>query len=105
MDALITPEMLAQTGIIVADDEVEAYLELLNDELTERIGEAITETLSDEQLNELSALEEAATDEQLNNWLKDNVADMDAIIQDEIDILLGDAVENSGTINSLPKED
>jgi hypothetical protein len=101
MDALITPEMLAQTGIIIADDEVEAYLDLINDTLTERIGEAITESLSDEQLDELSTLEETASDEQLNDWLQKNVTNMDTIIQDEIDILLGDAAENSGAINSL----
>jgi hypothetical protein len=101
MDPLITPEMLAQTGIIIADNEVEAYLDLMNDTLTERIGEAITESLTDEQLDTLSSLEETASDEQLNDWLRKNVTDMDTIIQDEIDIILGDAAENSGTINSL----
>jgi hypothetical protein len=103
MNPLITPEMLAMTGIEIGDDEVEAYLIHLNDQLTERIGESVTNSLSEDQLKELSELQDTSTDEELNQWLQKNVKELDAIIQDEIDILLGDAAENSDEINSLDK--
>lgn len=104
MDPLITPEMLAMTGIIVADDEVEAYLDDLNDQLQERISDAITDSLSEAQLDELSELEETASDEQLSQWIAKNVTDMDAIVQDEIDILLGEAAESSDDSPILDEE-
>lgn len=104
MEPLITPVMLASTGIRIADDEVDAFLEHLNDQLTERIGEAITESLDPAQLDELSKLEETATDEELGEWMSKNVTDLDDIIADEIEILLGDAVENRGAINDIQED-
>ncbi|MEO6110143.1 MAG: DUF5663 domain-containing protein [Candidatus Saccharimonadales bacterium] len=101
MEPLITPTMLAATGIDIKDEDVEAYLEHLNTLLTERIGEAITESLSEENIEALSLLQETASDEELGKWLNTNVPDLDQIIQDEIDIVLGEAVENSDEINSL----
>lgn len=104
MEPLITPVMLASTGITIADDQVDAYLDHLNELLTERIGEAITESLDSAQLEELSKLEETATDEELGEWMTKNVADLEDIIADEIDILLGDAAENSGKINEIEED-
>jgi hypothetical protein len=103
MDPVITPEMLAMTGIHVADEELDDYLTHLNDLLTERIGESITDVLTDEQIEEISQLQETASDEELNQWLQKNVKELDQIIQDEIDIILGDAADNSDEINSLDK--
>ena len=104
MDDLITPEMLAQTGIIVADDQVDDYLTLMNEQLTDRVGQAILELLTDEQVDELSVIQEKDDDDALNAWLEENVTELEDIIEDEIDILLGEAAESSGTINSLEKD-
>jgi len=104
MDDLITPEMLAETGIIVAENELEEYLTLMNDQLTDRVGQAILEVLTDEQIDELAEVQETDDDEALNTWLEKNVSDLEDIIQDEIDILLGEAAESSEAINELEKD-
>ncbi len=103
MDDLITPEMLAQTGIVVADDQVDDYLTLMNEQLTDRVGQAILELLTDEQVDQLSVIQEKDDDEALSAWLAENVEELDDIIQDEIDILLGEAAENSDKINDREK--
>lgn len=100
MEPLITPALLASTGINIPDDEVADYLELINDQLLERIGEAVVETLDDDKLDTLEELQEKASDEELHTWMQANVPDLDAIIQEELDILLGDAAESSTTLNS-----
>jgi len=103
-EPLITPEMLAETGIVIPEAQVEEYLTLLNDQLTDRVGQAILEVLTDEQIDELSDVQEKDDDEALNAWLEENVTELEDIIEDEIDILLGEAAESSGTINSLEKD-
>jgi hypothetical protein len=104
MDDLITPEMLAQTGIVIADGQVAEYLKLLNDQLTDRVGQAILDVLTDDQIDDLAEVQGSADDEALSAWLAENVKELDDIIQDEIDILLGEAAENSDKINEIEKD-
>lgn len=101
MEPLITPALLASTGIDIPEDQVEDYLELMNDQLAERIGESIIESLDEEMVEKLAEMQETATDEELNDWMQANIPQLSDIIQQEIEIILGDAAENSSTINSL----
>ncbi|MDB5162253.1 MAG: hypothetical protein JWM52_761 [Candidatus Saccharibacteria bacterium] len=101
MEPIITAEMLASTGIIIKEDELVSYLDHINEQLNDRVGQAIAENLSDEEIDILADLEEKASEEELGQWIAKHIPDLDDIIEDEIDILLGEATENSDTINTL----
>ncbi len=101
MEPIITPEMLASTGIMIKDEDVVSYLDHLNEMLNERIGETIAENLTDEEIDILADLQETASEETLGDWLAKHIPDLDDLIDDEIDILLGEAAENSNKINKL----
>lgn len=100
MEPLITPLLLASTGIDVPDEQVEPLIEYLNDVLEERIGEAIVDTLDDEKLEQLAELQQTASDENVQEWIKANVANLSDIIQDETDIVLGEASEHHAEFSS-----
>ncbi len=104
MEPLITPALLASTGINVPDDQVEEYLELINDQLAERIGESVIESLDEATVEKLADMQETASDEELNNWMQANIPQLNDIIRQEIDIILGDAAENSHAFNGLEKD-
>jgi hypothetical protein len=91
----ITPTLLAEAGVNVPDDQVPELLDHLNATLEERIGEEITNALDDEKLAELVELQKTADDEKIGAWLQANVAELNDIIQDEIDILMGEVSENA----------
>jgi len=97
-DQIITPTLLAAAGVNVPEDEIVDLILEANDELDERIGEQITESLDDKQLKELVDLEENGTDEQVAAWLDKNVADLQQIIEDERDILIGEIAEDAKNI-------
>ncbi len=91
----ITKQDLIDLGIAVNENEVEALLTHLNEQLEERVGVEITESLDDEKLAEFVELQETADDTKIGEWLQANVPELQAIVQDEIDILLGDLAENA----------
>lgn len=91
----ITPAQLAEAGVNLPEDQIPELLDHLNEELEERIGEEITNTLDDEKLEALVQLQENGTDEEVSNWLQANVPELEQIVQDEIDILLGEIAENA----------
>lgn len=100
MEPIITPLLLASTGIDIPDEQVEPLLDYMNDILEERVGEAIVESLDDAQLEQLAELQETATDEEVQNWINTNVAELSEIIKDEIDIMLGEAAEHHADFSS-----
>ena len=91
----ITKQDLIDLGIAVNENEVEALLTHLNEQLEERVGVEITESLDDEKLAEFVELQETADDTKIGEWLQATVPELQAIVQDEIDILLGDLAENA----------
>lgn len=100
-DPLITQQTLDDFGISLTDaQDATALLAHLNETLDERVGAEITETLDDEQLKELLALQEKSDDEAVGTWLSANVDELEQITQDEIDILLGELAEISNDINA-----
>lgn len=88
MDPIITAQMLTDRGINLPANEQEEFLTHLNDTLSERVGTEITESLDDEKLQILLDLQESSDDEAVGAWIKENVPEMNQIIQDEIDILI-----------------
>lgn len=100
MDPIITKDLLDEAGINLADQNVDTLLAHLNQTLEERVGTEITESLSDEQLEELLTLQENGSDEEVGAWLDQNVPELQEITQDEIDILLGELAENADDVNA-----
>ncbi|MDB5167980.1 MAG: hypothetical protein JWO55_238 [Candidatus Saccharibacteria bacterium] len=89
----ITQSTLETLGIDLSGEDVDALLDDLNETLQERVGTEIAQSLQEEQLKELADLQESATETEIGTWLQKNVPDMQQIIQNEIDILIGEIVE------------
>jgi len=100
MEPVITPVLLASTGIDVPDDQVAPLLDYMNEVLEERIGEAIVDALAIEQLETLASLQETASDEEVHDWLEANVTNLDNVIQEQVDTLLGEAAEHQADFSS-----
>ncbi|CAN5401032.1 hypothetical protein BH10PAT4_BH10PAT4_4240 [soil metagenome] len=100
MEPVITPQLIAATGVTISEDQSQAFLEYINAVLEERIGQAIVENLNDNELEELADLQEARKDEQVQVWLETNVPDLDEIVNDEIDIILGEAAQHHTDFSS-----
>jgi hypothetical protein len=99
MDQYITKETLDAFGISLEGHDETSLLEHLNDTLKERIGTEIAALLDDTRLNELLDLQETAGDEQVGDWLTQNVPELPQIVQDEIDILMGELADSTDSIN------
>lgn len=96
---IITKETLDELGINLDGKDVEALLAHLNSTLDERVGAEITESLDDDKLRELLDLQQNASEETVGKWLQDNVPELDEIIEDEKDILLGEIAENAEALS------
>ncbi|RYX78364.1 hypothetical protein EON76_05710 [bacterium] len=99
MDTYITKDALLALGINLDDQDIDSLLAHLNDTVEERIGAEITESLSDEQLQELIDLQENATDEEVGDWIAEHVPDYKEIVQDNIDIVIGELVDGADEVN------
>lgn len=99
MDPIITTQTLQAVGIHVNPEDEAALLDHLNDTLQERIGVEVTSSLDDTQLDALVELQERNDDQAVQQWLVENVPELNDIVKDEIDILLGEIAENTDGIN------
>lgn len=93
----ITQSTLEALGIDFTNQDVDALLSQLNNTLQERVGHEITESLDGEQLKTLLEIQETASEDELSAWLERNVPGLQQIVQDEIDILLGELVDDNDT--------
>lgn len=100
MQSYITIDQLKNIGINLPDGEIESLLTHLNETVEERVGADITSSLSDEQLDELIVLQESADDQTLGAWITTHVKNYEQIIQDTIDIVLGELADSSEAIAS-----
>jgi hypothetical protein len=104
MDQYITKESLDAFGISLGDQDEESLLDHLNETLQERIGTEVAAMLDDDKLKELLTLQESEDDVAVGDWLVRNVPELPQIVQDEIDILLGEIADNTSTINQTGNE-
>lgn len=95
----VTVATLRSFGITIDDATVGTLLQHLNDTIEERIGAEIVESLDDEQLKELLAVQESGNDDQLGEWIAAHVPNYEAIVQDNIDITVGELAESTDSIN------
>ena len=99
MQEYITEDSLKKLGINLEGQDVASLLVHLNETLEERVGAEITDALEDDQLQVLVDLQANASDEEVGAWLQTNVPEFEQIVQDEIDIVLGELAENNEGIN------
>lgn len=95
----ITAADLTSMGIILTDDKMTSLLDHLNEELNERVGTSLLEELSDEQIEEYNELSKTAEGDQIGEWLSSKIPEFSQIIQDEIDIILGDIAEKADDLS------
>lgn len=92
-----TKEFLEGIGIQLDDQTYAAFSTHFEDTLFDRIIDSIIETLNDGQVDELRQ-SHSVSGEQLWQWVQANVPDLGEIVQEEIDILLGELAEHSDSI-------
>ena len=97
----VTLATLKSFGIKVDDTTAASLLEHINQTVEERIGAEITESLTDEQLKELIALQENGNEDQIGEWIAQKVPNYAQIVQDNIDIVVGEVAEGTDGINQM----
>jgi uncharacterized protein YhfF len=96
--ALLTKSLLKDLGIELDEQDYLLLEDHFESTLRRRVIAEVVEELSTEKAEELASME-GAGDDQLLNWLQENVTNFNEIVSDEIDILLGELAENSEAIN------
>ena len=91
----ITLEDLQSIGINPQTEQVETTLSDLNNTLNERIGVEITEALTDEQLDEMMTVKQSGDNGALASWMSVNIPELEDIVSDERDILLGELADKA----------
>ncbi len=89
----ITREDLTTLGIELPEEQVAEFLQHANDTLAERVGAEITESLTDEEIEEMVAVQEAGDDTALQAWLIEHVPELKEIVQDEVDIFVAEIAQ------------
>jgi hypothetical protein len=95
---LLTKQLLNDLGIELREGDYELLAEHFDTTLHDRVIDEIVLELEPEQAQELADMKDA-NDDELLSWLTVNVKNFPEIVSDEIDILLGELVENSEAIN------
>ena len=91
----ITLEDLQSIGINPQTEQVETTLSDLNNTLNKRIGVEITEALTDEQLDEMMTVKQSGDNDALASWMSANIPELEDIVSDERDILLGELADKA----------
>ncbi|MGB4762685.1 MAG: DUF5663 domain-containing protein [Candidatus Saccharimonas sp.] len=95
--SVITHQFIQDLGLELDEETFASLAEHADTTLRERILNEIVEELTPEQAEELATLD-GVEDETLQQWLVNNVPDLQEIVADEVDILLGEIAEGSDTI-------
>lgn len=98
----ISPQTLTDLGIDLPSDKLEELLDHLQDTLEKRIGEEVVSFLTSTQLDEYLKLQETSDLEAQSKWLKKALPDLDEIVEDEYNILLGEVATDYQKF--MPKE-
>jgi len=93
----LSKEFLQSIGIELDDTAYPAFTEHFDTTLSTRIINEIIDSLDETQIAQFNQLQSADSN-QLWEWVRANVPELSDIIQDEINILLGELAENSDQI-------
>lgn len=92
MQDYITRDDLLDLG--VKETEVDDILAKLNDKAEQLIGDEIVGQLDESDVQKLVDLQDTADDDELGKWIAEHVPDYPAIVQDNIDIVLGEFAQS-----------
>ena len=95
MEPIITKDLLVAAGVAVKPEDEQKLLDHLNESLEERVGAEIVEALDDDQIDELASLQAADDQTATQAWLDKNVPELEDIVKDEIDVLLGEIAKDA----------
>lgn len=96
---VLTKSFLENIGIHLDDAAYQLFAEHFDSTLNNRIVDSIVDNLSDDQLEDFSRVQTGNNEDEMWTWLQVNIPELGEIVQDEIDILLGEIAENSEQIN------
>lgn len=88
---LFTQDFLTNLGVSLSLEEQQALSNYTEEVLRERVIEEVIDSLEEGQAEQLSSL----ADDSLQEWLALNVPELQSIVQDEVDILLGELAEQA----------
>ena len=93
----VTIDILRQLGYDYDDDALHEIADAANEELEARVADEITALMTTEQLEQLSELSQADPNDEtsINDFILQCVPDKDQVVQDELDILIGELAENT----------
>lgn len=94
----IDKNLLTSIGISLPENEEADFLKYLYTTLEERVGNAITQLLDDDEFDALMELELDADDATIEAWIRTHVPDYEQIIHDEFDILMGELAEHADSL-------
>lgn len=88
---LFTQDFLTNLGVSLSPEEQQVLSDYTEEVLRERVIEEVIDSLEEGQAEQLSSL----ADDSLQEWLVLNVPELQSIVQDEVDILLGELAEQA----------
>ncbi len=91
---ILTRDFLKSIGVDVSDEDYQKLADSFEETLYQRVVDEIILELDSEKAAELSELAEA-DDALVQQWLSQNVEDLEEIVTDELEILLGDIAEGA----------
>ena len=91
----ITKAQLNAVGINLPDDEMEDLIQRAENEVNERVGEELFDSLDDDQLKEFVAMQEdkSVSGDKIAEWLAERVPDYKQIVADNTVIVLDELVK------------
>ena len=92
--SLLPKTLLQDIGIELDDATYAVFAEHFETTLSQRIIDEIIDTLDEAQIDTFNQMQGASSD-QLWQWVQASVPELPEIIQQEVDILLGELAENA----------
>lgn len=92
-------KLLKSLDVQMNEDHKAAFVEHLNEQLQERVGLAIADLLDEDELDEYIKISDSGNKEATQRFIAEYLPDIQDIISDELDILLGDIAESSDDLN------
>lgn len=96
---LLTKNLLNDLGIILSESDYTLLAEHFETTLNERVINEIVLELEPQQAEELARLQQSE-DTEVVTWLRANVSDIEEIVADEVDILIGELADNTELVRT-----
>lgn len=90
-------QLLKDLGIELSEQDSSALAEHIDSTLRQRVIDEIVDYLDESQTQELAGLN-GAEETVIEQWLKNNVPELKEIIEDEVDILLGEIAQKADSL-------